>query len=56
MKIAGKEDGLEKYFMGHTQQVGFIGHGVGIERNEQPAITPRVPKTRFEDSDACHRA
>ncbi len=33
--------GLEKYFMGHNQQVGFIGHGVGIELNEGPVIMLR---------------
>lgn len=48
MKIV-EEDGLEKYFTGHTQQVGFIGHGVGIELNEQPAITPRSKDTLLED-------
>ncbi|MDE7380970.1 MAG: Xaa-Pro peptidase family protein [Muribaculaceae bacterium] len=36
-----EEEGLEKYFMGHRQQAGFIGHGVGIELNEQPPITGR---------------
>ncbi|MCM1152456.1 MAG: Xaa-Pro peptidase family protein [Muribaculum sp.] len=36
-----REEELEDYFMGHTQKAGFIGHGVGIELNEQPAITPR---------------
>lgn len=35
------EEGLEAYFMGHRQQAAFIGHGVGIELNETPAITPR---------------
>ncbi len=40
MKIV-EEEKLTDYFMGHTQQAGFIGHGVGIELNEQPAITPR---------------
>lgn len=34
---------LEKYFMGHTQQASFIGHGVGIQLNELPVITPRSP-------------
>lgn len=34
-------EGLSDYFMGHTQKAGFIGHGVGIELNEQPAITAR---------------
>lgn len=36
-----EEEGLKAYFMGHTQKAGFIGHGVGIELNEQPPITPR---------------
>ncbi len=39
-RIAG-EAGLTEYFMGHRQKAGFIGHGVGIELNEAPAITPR---------------
>ncbi len=33
--------GLERYFMGHAQKAGFIGHGVGIEINELPVIAPR---------------
>lgn len=36
-----KERGLENYYMGHRQQAGFIGHGVGIEINELPVIAPR---------------
>lgn len=36
-----RERDLEKYFMGHRQHAGFIGHGVGIEINEQPVIAPR---------------
>lgn len=36
-----KEDNLEEYFMGHRQKAGFIGHGVGIEINELPVISPR---------------
>ena len=39
-EIAAKA-GLEAYFMGHHQQAGFIGHGVGIEINEAPVIAPR---------------
>lgn len=35
------ERGLERYFMGHSQKAGFIGHGVGIEINELPVIAPR---------------
>lgn len=36
-----EEAGLSEYFMGHRQKAGFIGHGVGIVLNEQPAITSR---------------
>jgi len=33
---------LEEYFMGHGEgKVGFIGHGLGLEINELPVITPR---------------
>lgn len=40
-----KERGLERYFMGHAQKAGFIGHGVGIEINELPVIAPRSRDT-----------
>lgn len=33
--------GFARYFMGHRQHAGFIGHGVGIEVNELPVIAPR---------------
>ena len=37
-----KEAELEKYFMGHGEgQVSFVGHGLGLEINELPVITPR---------------
>lgn len=36
-----EEAGLKEYFMGHTQQAGFMGHGVGIEINELPVLAPR---------------
>ncbi len=36
-----EEAGLHKYFMGHRQKAGFIGHGLGIEINEMPVIAPR---------------
>ncbi len=37
-----EENGLKEYFMGYSQQAGFIGHGIGIELNEQPAITQKA--------------
>lgn len=40
---------LADYFMGHRQKAGFIGHGVGLELNEQPAITARN-KTLLEEN------
>ena len=36
-----EEEGLSDYFMGHRQKAAFIGHGVGIELNEMPVLTPR---------------
>lgn len=36
-----RDAGFGDYFMGHNQQAGFIGHGVGIEINEAPVIAPR---------------
>lgn len=36
-----RERGLGKYFMGHRYQAGFVGHGVGIEINEAPVLSPR---------------
>ena len=35
--------GMEAFFMGHRQHAGFVGHGVGIEVNEWPVISPRSP-------------
>lgn len=35
------EAGLADYFMGHRQQAGFVGHGIGIEINESPVLAPR---------------
>jgi len=41
LKIA-KREGLAEHFMGHgSTRVGFIGHGLGLEINELPVITPR---------------
>lgn len=42
--------GLEKYFMGHRQHAGFIGHGVGIEINERPVIAPRSKDILHENN------
>lgn len=39
-KIADNE-GLTQYFMGTKQQARFVGHGIGIQINELPVLTPR---------------
>ncbi|SJZ64916.1 M24 family metallopeptidase [Porphyromonas cangingivalis] len=36
-----EEAGLSAHFMGQDHQVKFVGHGVGIEINEPPVMTPR---------------
>lgn len=37
-----KKAGMEEYFMGYAEgKVNFIGHGIGLEINELPVITPR---------------
>lgn len=40
--------GLADFFMGHTQKSSFIGHGVGIELNEQPPVAPRCKVALME--------
>ncbi|HVN95767.1 MAG TPA: Xaa-Pro peptidase family protein [Syntrophorhabdaceae bacterium] len=41
MELA-KEAKLDAYFMGHGEgKVNFVGHGLGLEINELPVITPR---------------
>jgi len=40
-----KKNNLKDYFMGTTQQAKFIGHGVGLEINEPPVLTPRSEET-----------
>ncbi len=40
-RTMAEEAGLAQYFMGHNQQAGFMGHGVGIEINEAPVLAPR---------------
>lgn len=36
-----EKEGLSPYFMGTKQQAKFIGHGIGIQINELPVLTPR---------------
>lgn len=40
MEMAVKNN-LEQYFMGTKQQAKFVGHGLGLEINEPPVLTPR---------------
>ncbi|MDR1356266.1 MAG: Xaa-Pro peptidase family protein [Tannerellaceae bacterium] len=35
------QEKLEPYFMGTKQQAKFVGHGIGIQINELPVLTPR---------------
>lgn len=42
--------GLGRYFMGHRQHAGFIGHGLGIEINEMPVIAPRSRSVLAENN------
>jgi Xaa-Pro aminopeptidase len=35
------QEGLSPYFMGLSQQAKFIGHGIGIQINELPVLTPK---------------
>ena len=36
-----KKEGLSANFMGTEQQAKFVGHGIGIQINELPVLTPR---------------
>lgn len=36
-----EHEGLASYFMGTRQQAKFVGHGIGIQINELPVLTPR---------------
>lgn len=40
LTLAQKHD-LDAYFMGTKLQAKFVGHGVGLEINEPPVLTPR---------------
>lgn len=42
-----ESEGLAAYFMGTRQQAKFVGHGIGIQINELPVLTPRS-KERLE--------
>lgn len=44
-----RANNLEDYFMGHSQHASFIGHGVGIQLNELPVLTPRSRHLLEED-------
>jgi Xaa-Pro dipeptidase len=44
-----KAANIDEYFMGQgTGKVGFLGHGLGLEVNEMPVITPRHPQILTE--------
>lgn len=45
-----KAQGLEAYFMGTELQAKFIGHGVGLEINELPVLTPRSKEILVENT------
>lgn len=36
-----EQEGLSRFFMGTKQQAKFVGHGIGIQINELPVLTPR---------------
>ncbi len=40
--------GLANHFMGYVEKVNFIGHGVGIELDELPIITPGYDQALIE--------
>lgn len=44
LSIARKE-GLGGCFMGTRQQAGFVGHGIGLQINELPVLSPRSKET-----------
>ncbi|MDU1904073.1 MAG: Xaa-Pro peptidase family protein [Dysgonomonas sp.] len=43
-----EDNKLEEYFMGTKQQAKFVGHGVGLEINEPPVLTPRSKEILVE--------
>lgn len=36
-----KQEKAEQYFMGHSSQAQFVGHGLGLQINELPVLTTR---------------
>lgn len=42
------DEGLEANFMGTRQQAKFVGHGVGLQINELPVLTPRSKESLEE--------
>lgn len=40
-EATAKREGLSAYFMGTKQQAKFVGHGIGLQINELPILTPR---------------
>ncbi|MGM0689024.1 MAG: M24 family metallopeptidase [Bacillota bacterium] len=40
-----REAGLANHFMGYTEKVSFIGHGVGLELDEMPVIAGSLDQT-----------
>ena len=48
MAIVEKE-GLTDYYMGIGQQAKFVGHGIGLQINEPPVLTPRSEEVLLPD-------
>ena len=44
-----KKEGLEANFMGTKQQAKFVGHGIGLQINELPVLTPRSKEELLPD-------
>ncbi len=49
MEMVKKAD-LSDYFMGTQQQAKFVGHGLGLEINEPPVLTPRSKELLVENT------
>jgi len=44
-----EKEKLSQYFMGHRQHASFIGHGIGIELNEQPVVMAKSKDILLEN-------